>query len=234
MKKDSPGSTWVSVGTGGTTFQVRTPEVHPDRPWSLEGLKIVKPGDLTLPSTQLAVGPLADARALESALPDANAFRWSELRGVDFAHLVVLRCVDEGIDPNAVVEPIHEERNLFTGELVRRTFFHRMLDSFDAVVDGDVVSSAKLGAMAADGDSFDALVLRLPSALVGRIAQLSDSAMHDLARRWERTWSGRAESDRRGSQPLTEDLALRTLEVLVTAAKDALAANHDVFVWMPG
>jgi hypothetical protein len=234
MQKDPPGSRWVSVGAGGSTFEVKAPEAHPDRPWSFEGMNVVRPTGVTIPSNRLAVGPLADARALESARPDATAFRWSELRNVDVTHLVVLRCVDEGVDPDALVEPIVEYRNPFTGEVVRRTIFRRVFESFDAIVDGDVVSSAEVGAMAADGDSFEAVVLRLPPELIGRVAQLSEPAMNDLARRWERAWRGLAEPDRRGTQPLTEELALRTLEVLVTAAKVAVAASHDVFVWMPG
>jgi hypothetical protein len=201
MTKSPRDATWFTVDVGGVTRTVSAPEVDPDRPF--EGIEFGAVATPSAPRRQLVIGSLTDAARLESAIPDAGPFRWADPLGVDVAHLAVLLCLGDGVDPSALLDPIEEERNPFTAEVFRRTVHDRRLDGFEVVLDGTLVS---------------------------RLARMPEETFGDVARQWARAWSTLVERGRRGSPALSEDVARCSLDALVSTAKLALAGGHELFV----
>jgi hypothetical protein len=223
MSKDPRNPTWVTVGAGVTTRDGSAPEA-PEPP-APPAVNPVQP-QWSAPRWQLVVGPLSDAAKLESADKGSEPFEWTELEGVEWTDLVVLRCIDDGVDPTATLEPVEERQNPFTGETSRLTQYDRYFDSLEMMAGGKLLSAKEVGDMVADGCQFEAIVVRLPPAFVARLASLDGAAMSDLAARW-------AQANSQGPKSLSEENARRGVHVLVASAKRAVGAGLDVFLWTP-
>jgi hypothetical protein len=183
----------------------------------------------------LVVASLRDAAALETADAGAEGFRWFELRLTDFAHVAILRCLHDGVDPTAPIEPVVERKNPFTGEVFKPTVLDHALDTFEIMIDGELLSGKKVGEMTADGCVFEALVVRIPPAVVAWLARMSDATKSEVARAWARATAAVDEHDRRGSRSttLSHEDAARALDIMVSASTAAVEAEQELFLWHP-
>lgn len=225
MTKDSKTS-WMTVDSSGTTRQVSVPRADTAGPWRLEGIPTTSaPAQAT---SQLVIAELTDAGALETATPGAEPWTWFDLLGVDFTHLALLHCIEDGHDPSTPLEPTVERKNPFTGGVTRLTTFDRYVEAFQTIIGGKLLSTDEVNRMAEDGELMDVVVLRVPKSFVQKLAQLPDGATGETARRWVHACSAAHTAG-----AFDETTARRCIGALRSAARSALERANELLLWSP-
>jgi hypothetical protein len=164
--------------------------------------------------TDLVVAPLSDVPSVASTPPNERRWPWVDVKGLPLGSLSRIHCLLDGVDPSDPVAPPEWIVNPFTKGQVAVTMGGRHQKAFEVV--------------AGDGD---AIVSRVPSELVHKLARLDSSGTARLRHRWWVHESSGRDGDGQAVTPFPEDLAAAYLEEAIAMAKTAVARDEELLVW---
>jgi hypothetical protein len=158
----------------------------------------------------LVVAPLEDATAIGEARSHER-WPWLDVNSLDAIDVASLHCVMDGNNPAAPVDPPEFRVNPFTKAKVTITLAHRYLEAFGFV---------------GSHDETEALVVRLPGALVGRLAGLNAASAVELSVRW------RIAVEACGyPSAVDHESAGEYLQALSSMATKALTRREELLFW---